>query len=325
MTSSQKLQELVAVLAAEPSPDAPTPEERATALQTVWEYGEEALPALLNVLESPYIAYLTRAFAFIGAHAVPALINALVDKSAQVRANAAFILGKLGDDAALSPLIHTLKDADPHVRKEAAVALSAFRDQRMVLPLIALLHDPSSEVRRAVAATLGLQGDTRAVEPLNDAFLHDADERVRRAAQEAIHRIGERAQQQRVEELSAEMRARMAEALHKTSQPPQDAEKLFHTFGIPRYELLLATLESDDHTVQRRAVRELIRMGQKAVEPLIRSAQGELLPHVRAHVAFALGELGDPRAIEVLEDMLDDAHEEVRYAAQKALQKLQAQ
>ncbi len=325
MTSYSEIQTLVHILAQEPGPNAAAPEDRATALQAIWDLGEAALPALLEALSTTYVAYITRAFSFIGETAVQPLIGAMQSPDAQARANAAYILGKMADPAALNALLDRLDDNDEIVRKEAAHALAGFRNKVMVPHLLRLLDDDSADVRSAVASTLGLQEDVRAVEPLNDVFLRDADERVRRAAQEALRRIGERSQQENVDEMNPDVQARMAEALHKTSQPTQDTEKLFHTFGIPRYELLLATLESNDHNVQRRAVRELIRMGEKVVEPLIKSVLGNPMSHVRAHVAFALGELGDQRARAVLEQLTRDDYEDVRYAATHALEKLNSQ
>lgn len=322
MTNPSEIQSLVKILAQEPGPEAAAPEDRAAALQNVWDLGEAALPALLDALNTPYVAYLTRAFSFLGEPAIAPLIEKLGHDDAQARANAAYILGKMSPEAAFQPLLRRLDDASELVRKEAVNALAFYRDKRMVPKLLPLLEDQSADVRSAVAVTLGLQGDIRAVEPLNDVFLRDEDEKVRRVAQEAIRRLGARSQQESIEELDPDIQARMAEALHKSSQPATDTEKLFHTFGIPRYELLLATLESTDHTVQRRAVRELIRMGEKVVEPLIAAAATNPLPQVRAHIAFALGELRDKRAVPILERLTKDDAEDVSYAATQALHKL---
>lgn len=322
MTSPQDIEALVKILAEENDPDAATPEARADALQQVWDAGEDALPALLGALSTTYVAYLTRAFSFLGDTAVPHLVEKLSSEDANTRANAAYILGKMGAESAFEPLLGRLADESEKVRKDAINALAAFRNQKMVPALLPLLNDDAADVRIACAATLGLQADVRAVEALNDIFLRDPDERVRRTAQEAMRKIGGRAQQENVDDMNPEVQARYAEALHKSTVPHEDSEVLFHTFGIPRYELLIATLESNDHNVQRRAVRELIKMGDKVVQPLIKSALSMQSPQVRAHIAFALGELKDERAKEVLGKLKADGDTDVSYAASQALSKL---
>ena len=61
----------------------------------------------------------------IGADAVPPLTQALTAKDKETRANAAYVLGLLGDQAheALKPLAAALKDEDKEVRRRAAYAI----------------------------------------------------------------------------------------------------------------------------------------------------------------------------------------------------------
>jgi HEAT repeat protein len=56
--------------------------------------------------------------------AVPALLDALkTDKDADIRGQAAFALGQIGDARALEAITAALKDANADVRKQAAFAL----------------------------------------------------------------------------------------------------------------------------------------------------------------------------------------------------------
>jgi HEAT repeat protein len=53
------------------------------------------------------------------------LLKALTDASADVREQAAWALGAIGDPKATSGLAKALKDADARVRRQAAWALGA--------------------------------------------------------------------------------------------------------------------------------------------------------------------------------------------------------
>lgn len=337
MAPTSRAYELVAILAEESShDDAATPEERAAALEALNELGTDAISALIDGLATTNIAYIQRAFVSLGEPAVLPLIAVLNQEEAEAlsRANAALILGKLGDARAQDALIAALDDDSPLIRREAAQALSAFKASEMVLPLCALLLDDEPEVRSRAALTLGVQGDVRAVEPLNDTFLRDEDDRVRRAAHDAMKRIGERAAQETVQDIDL---FRAAKAVERMQHPhekldtdeirqrtdPAEPEKLFHTLGVPRVELLLATLESDDHNVQRRAVRELIRMGDKVVPALIAAIDQADKPTARAHIAFALGEMKNAKALPALHQLLASDIEDVHYAARNAISKIE--
>jgi HEAT repeat protein len=90
----------------------------------------------------------------------------LVDQDDDVRANAAFSLGDLGDSQAFAPLIVALEDRSPDLRGSAAYALGQLRDPQAILPLIAVLDDENPLVRYCAALALGEMRDPRAVQPL---------------------------------------------------------------------------------------------------------------------------------------------------------------
>ena len=79
-------------------------------------------------------------------------INGLVkalnyEKDEDIRGNAAYALGVIGDVQAVEPLILALKDEHPYVRAYAAQALGMIGDARSVKPLINTLTDYFSDVR----------------------------------------------------------------------------------------------------------------------------------------------------------------------------------
>jgi hypothetical protein len=58
-----------------------------------------------------------------GRESVDGLVNALSDASPDVRSQAAWALGMIGDSRAVEPLSRALKDEDAEVREQAAWAL----------------------------------------------------------------------------------------------------------------------------------------------------------------------------------------------------------
>ena len=134
-----------------------------------------------------------------------ALVRALDDSAAEVRAAAALSTGDLGDAAATEALIARLDDGAPAVRQCAAIALGQLKakdafaalaerlaggppdlrfqaatslveidPERAIAPLIQALSDADSEVVGAAALALGSTGDPRATEPLAARLGHPA-------------------------------------------------------------------------------------------------------------------------------------------------------
>ncbi len=94
------------------------------------------------------------------------------------RADAAYVLGQMGDARALNPLIAALRDEDTVVRTEAAAALGGLADRRAVAPLIRALYDAQWEVRSNAALSLGALADPTAI-PHLIRLLDDSSAEVR--------------------------------------------------------------------------------------------------------------------------------------------------
>lgn len=91
---------------------------------------------------------------------IKGLIEALgYEKDVQVRREAAYVLGKMGNASAVEPLIKALQDPDNYVRRQAADALGIIGDARAIEPLNKALHDPNNYV---------CQGATDALKKIND-------------------------------------------------------------------------------------------------------------------------------------------------------------
>jgi len=102
---------------------------------------------------------------------VDGLVEALGDRSSEVRAYAVMALHSIGGEKATQALISALEIGGP----------------RAVEPLIkALQEDEDYSVRRTAARVLGKTGDPRAVEPLIKALQEDEDWDVRKSAAMAL-------------------------------------------------------------------------------------------------------------------------------------------
>lgn len=176
------LQQLLAEL------ENPDPARRRAACVELASRREPAsIPAVESATRDPVPAVRSVALAALralrGKEALPRLFEVLEqDSNAEVRWRAAIELEAVGAHQAVPALIQALKDRSPLVRSGAAEALKGIPDPRAVEPLIRTLHDKDTAARRAAAEGLGLIGDRSAVRPLMRAlFIHDFQTR-RRAA-----------------------------------------------------------------------------------------------------------------------------------------------
>jgi HEAT repeat protein len=223
-----------------------------------------------------------------------------------VRAKAAFYLGKIGDARAVEPLSQILSYEEvssgkqpreqEKTRQNAAIALGRIGDTRAVEPLIQALGDPKSEVRLSAVRALGEIGDTRAVESLIQA-LGDPKSEVRLSAVRALGKIGD-----------ARAVGPLIEFHSRTGEEAARAA-LVTIGGEAAIKYFIQVGDLDD----------MAKMGEAAVEPLIQVLEsGEV--SMRRSAAYALGEIGDPRAEKALGAAMTDLN--IRETAANALVKM---
>jgi HEAT repeat protein len=265
---------------------------------------------------------------------VEGLLEALRHKDPGIRQDAALALGRIGDARAVDPLAYRLWDVDRDVKRAAAEAMAAIGDVRAVDALItALAHateprvslvaaealvqigrpaveslivalrDSHYENRPDAARVLGQIGDARALEALT-AALQDGDYIVRRAAAEALDGMGWRP---RKDETSARYWVAKQEW------------KRCAAIGGPAVGPLIAELRPDNVTERLVVEEALVRIGAPAVEPLISALKDSKSWQVRRDAVEALGEIGDPRAVEPLIAALTDLDSGVLGIAAEAL------
>jgi HEAT repeat protein len=141
-----------------------------------------AVTALIKALDDPRAEVRAEASAALGVltddRAVPGLIKRLDDGDAAVRQCAAISLGAIGHADAWEPLATALREGAPDLRYQAASSLAELDPPRAYEPLVAALADGDAQVLAAIALALGAIGDGRAVAHLAKLVDH-ADPTVR--------------------------------------------------------------------------------------------------------------------------------------------------
>jgi HEAT repeat protein len=167
--------------------------EAAKALEAMGaEAGTEAIPALAKALKDAQVRVeASGALTRMGDSAVPALIEALGDRSMGARRRASWALSQMGA-AAVPALVKALEDRNVRIRQEAAVALGMIGPEAKdaVDALAGRLKDEDRWVRQYAAEAIGAIGHATetAAEALRDLRAEDA--RCRFAAEQALKQIG---------------------------------------------------------------------------------------------------------------------------------------
>jgi len=122
--------------------------------------------------------------------ALPALLRALNDSDAKVRAASASALAVLGDSGAIDGLAAALDDGEKSVREEVVRVLGDIGGASAIEPLTKALRDRETIVRRRAATEMGRLADeaSGAVEAL-ERLLKDENMEVRLAAARALRKI----------------------------------------------------------------------------------------------------------------------------------------
>jgi HEAT repeat protein len=249
-------------------------------------------------------------------HALAPLLTALGDSSAVVRANAAAALGRLGPRAE-DALIRGLGDSDPQTRRGAAIALRVNGQAMAAVPALARhLGDEDPGVRLNAARMLSRIGPC--AEPYLLNALASGSPAAREAAADALSEA---------EWVSAAAIPTLLISLGEPEEPVGEyVVKAFKTVGPNAVPDLVAKISSTDPRVRRRAACALGKLGPPsavALGPLTR-ALNDYDCLVRASAAEALGRIGCPSAAAIagLQSRVNDCEPLVRRAVREALLQL---
>lgn len=255
------------------------------------------------------------------------------DKSERVRAAAAASAAKLERDgfSTIPPLIEALKDKDATTRLNAAESIGRFSRidnevaKEAIPNLIACLDDKDAAVRREAAFVFGRMGAIAepAVPALAKLVATDASMLVRKEAAKTLGVLGPKAKaavaglMKGLQDSDAEMRLQAAMTLGQVG--PDAAE------AIPS---LLKATKDKDKAVRCEAIHSLGKFGKAAyavIPDLIRILKDEEVPEVRLAAIQELGDFGPEakQAVEALTIASRDGRPAIREAAAEALKKIQ--
>ena len=223
------------------------------------------------------------------ADAVAEQIAALKDEDWAIREEAAMMLGTLRDPRAVVPLVSVLRDGDRAVRDAAIGALLAIGEPA-VTTLGACLFDPALTVQELASSVLATIADARVLTPLI-AALASPDWIVRMHAAKALGRIQD---PEAVEPLVALLQ-------DKVKAVRAEASTALAAIGEAALSSLLSALTHVEWLVRLHAVEALGKTrSPDAVAPLLSVLFNDRDRAVREDAVRALGQIGDPRAVEFL-------------------------
>jgi bilin biosynthesis protein len=166
-----------------------------------------------------------------------------------------------------------LKHPNPHLRDRAMWDIAENRDETTIPRLMGILNEEDTTYRRAAVKALGVIGpDT--VPPLVKALLNSTNVTVRGSAAKAL-----------------------AQVVINYPDIPLSSE------GV---QGLKTALNDPNPVVHIAAVMALGEMGAPAVDILIESLQTTDNPALGVSLVSALGSIGDPRGLEVLQQLIQD-------------------
>ena len=311
------------------------------AKQLLWCCSNEAMPHLIEALNDKYSAVRAQSAKVLGKlknrAAVDRLINTLNDHDRTVREAAAVALGELHDERAIDPLIEAMNDNNQKVRRAVLMSLKQYDDPRIADVLLGVLHDSSEPLilrgaaitpdERAIetlilfleepdknipvyaANALGMIRDKRAVEPLIKIFQSEAD---------GFMKVRGGTESTRAADVSGSMKYRGNTQLMRAA-----AEALGRIGGEEAISVLSAVVDtSGNDFLKSTAIKALgLTRDERAIPVLSKMLSDENLG-VRMSSISAIGEIGDPAALNVLEPVLNsDARSDVKYKTIEAIAK----
>jgi HEAT repeat protein len=237
------------------------------------------------------------------------LIDQLKSSEEKVRSAAVDALRTIGKPAARL-LTQAAQSSDPLQRWGALAALGEAGDPRAVPVLLLALRDQNPDVRAVAAAALGKLRYRQAAPQLVRA-LGDPNERVQAHAEWALENIGQDA----------------IPALLDGAKRPALRWRIFRLLGRLKspqaVPVLIDGLRDRNLKVRAMAAWALGEIGSRRAVAALRSALNGPDPQVRREAALALGKLKAKEVrLELAERLKTDRSEQVRVAAQMALQQL---
>ena len=185
-----------------------------------------------------------------------------------------------------------LKHPNPTMRQRAMALIADNRDEATIPRLIAAIGEEDTIYRRAAVKTLGLIG-MDAIPAVVEQMLNSDDDTVRASCTKAMAQI----------------------AVQHPDQP----------FPAEGLQGLRKAMEDPYPVVQIASVMSLGEIGIPAVDTLLEALKTTDNVAIALTITNTLGSIGDPRAIDVLKDLIADNSVDsyVRETAESALPRLE--
>jgi HEAT repeat protein len=265
------------------------------------------------------------ALANLGSEAIAALTQLLA--LTETRKLAAQALAHIRRSDTIDPLLSVVQDSDPALRTLAIEALSSFHDQRIPPLLAAALTDPVATVRQAAIAGLAVRSDwvepLDLVEKLRDRLM-DLNLKVCQQAALALGRLGTEAAV-----------AALLQCLQSPHTPvPLQLEivrSLAWSESAASLQALQQALILTDSADPPAVCSEIIKLLGRWATPNLQPAAATTLITALSHtpdretqqtIALALGQLGQPEAIDPLIHLLAEPDPRSRLHTIAALKSL---
>lgn len=222
-------------------------------------------------------------------------------------------LGYLNNPQAFILLKRAMRDHNETISNRAIQSLGQSGDIRATQPLLEGIEDTNIRISVASATAMGVLQNPKAVEPLRLLLNHPL-QHVQQCAAIALFLLGDIGVIQTIMEL-----------LNHTSYPMMWAavNAFVNTKDVNCVPKMIAALEGKEGKGKASHIAEALgNIGDiRAVPPLI-DALKHTVKEVRASAAKALGMLGDTRAVNALAEALNDTDKQVHLKAAHALAKL---
>jgi HEAT repeat protein len=236
-----------------------------------------------------------------GAKAVEALIVLFNDSIMDVRNDIVAAMTSMGA-VVVDRLIAALKDERWRVREHAAKTCGEIKDRRAVEALMLVCRDRDGAVKSAAAEALGKICDPRAIPVLSKLF-RDPSKTVRETAGTALISIGQPSVDPLIECLKDKdyvVRCHAARALGGMTTDYQIGRTWVRDAKV--VDVLIAALKDPDRAVREDATIALGQIGDpRAIDALIEAMKDGV---VKRHAIASLGMIGDPRALPPVLDAL---------------------
>jgi HEAT repeat protein len=273
-------------------------------------------------------------------YATKFLISTLDDENQSIKASVVKALGELGDLQASKHLLPLLKDNVTYIRDCAFRSIVNLKDFRTVEPLIELLKESDNKdtyIRENIIKTLGELGDKRATEPLIDELKRTTYSGIIIFLIEALDKIdpdwrNSKNAKKAIKNLIGSIRSTIhsIKALYEADPDWKSRQNAKHaTASIIGSITLVHNFWNEKIIIK--VIHELhkldpnwknTKISQEIITELLAVLKVGDKTDFLNFAIIILGEIGDPRAIELLIPTLKDEKSSVRSSSERAIRSI---